>query len=248
MNDNSTGNDKIIVREGINTIADLKGKKVAAEEGTVDHFLLLLGMEKAGLKPSDITFVPMETGKAATAFVAGQVDAVGVFAPFTTQALKRPGSKELFSSKDFPGAISDHLVFTRSFVNEHPEQVQAVVDAWFATTKFLETNPDEAIAIMAKKANVSVEEYKQYAGGTRIFTVQENITAFQPGNDMSSLPFAAKKISAFLTQVGLAKTQPDLSKLFDDRFVRAYAARAQAQTSPSTRNAHDRPRPFPAHS
>jgi NitT/TauT family transport system substrate-binding protein len=248
VNDNSTGNDKIIVREGINTIADLKGKKVAAEEGTVDHFLLLLGMEKAGLKPSDITFVPMETGKAATAFVAGQVDAVGVFAPFTTQALKRPGSKELFSSKDFPGAISDHLVFTRSFVNEHPEQVQAVVDAWFATTKFLETNPEEAIAIMAKKANVSVEEYKQYAGGTRIFTVQENITAFQPGNDMSSLPFAAKKISAFLTQVGLAKTQPDLSKLFDDRFVRAYAARAQAQTSPSTRNAHDRPQPFPAHS
>jgi NitT/TauT family transport system substrate-binding protein len=86
-----------------------------------------------------------------------------------------------------------------------------------------------------------VEEYKQYAGGTRIFTVQENITAFQPGNDMSSLPFAAKKISAFLTQVGLAKTQPDLSKLFDDRFVRAYAARVQTQTSPSTRNAHDRP-------
>lgn len=46
VNDNSTGNDKIIVREGINTIADLKGKKVAAEEGTVDHFLLLLGLKK----------------------------------------------------------------------------------------------------------------------------------------------------------------------------------------------------------
>jgi NitT/TauT family transport system substrate-binding protein len=38
VNDNSTGNDKIIVRESINAIADLKGKKVAAEEGTVDHY------------------------------------------------------------------------------------------------------------------------------------------------------------------------------------------------------------------
>jgi NitT/TauT family transport system substrate-binding protein len=103
VNDNSTGNDKVIVREGINTIADLKGKKVAAEEGAVDHFLLLLGLKKAGLTPEDIQFVPLETGQAAAAF-GGQVDAVAVFAPFTTQALKRPSSKELFSSKEFPGA------------------------------------------------------------------------------------------------------------------------------------------------
>lgn len=107
VNDNSTGNDKIIVREGINSIADLKGKKIAAESGTVDHFLLLLGLEKAGLSPQDIQFVPLETGQAAAAFVGGKVDGVGVFAPFTNQALKRPGSKELFSSKDFPGAIPD---------------------------------------------------------------------------------------------------------------------------------------------
>ena len=53
VNDNSTGNDKIIAREGINSVADLKGKKVAAEEGTVDHFLLLLGMEKAGMNQKD---------------------------------------------------------------------------------------------------------------------------------------------------------------------------------------------------
>lgn len=115
VNDNSTGNDKVIVRQGINTIADLKGKKVAAEEGAVDHFLLLLGMEKAGLTPQDIQFIPLETGQAAAAFVSGQVDAVAVFAPFTTQALRRSGSKELFSSKDFPGAIPDHLVVNRNF-------------------------------------------------------------------------------------------------------------------------------------
>ncbi len=170
VNDNSTGNDKIIVREGINSIEDLKGKKVAAEEGTVDHFLLLLGMEKAGLKPSDIEFVPLETGQAATAFVSGQVDAVGVFAPFTTQALKREGSKELFSSKEFPGAIPDHLVFARTFVEANPDQVQAMVDAWFATLDYIKANPDEAIAIQAQRAGVSVDEYKAYADGTRIFT------------------------------------------------------------------------------
>jgi NitT/TauT family transport system substrate-binding protein len=227
VNDNSTGNDKIIVSEDINTITDLKGKKVAAEEGTVDHFLLLLGLEKEGLTQKDIEFVPLETGKAAAAFVAGQVDAVGVFAPFTTQALKRPGSKELFSSKDFPGSISDHLVFTRKFVEQNPEQVQAMVDSWFATLDHMQKNRDKSNDIMAKRAGVSIEEYKEYAKGTKIFTVEENLKAFQAGNNMTSLPFAAQEIGKFLVEVGLAPQQPDTSKIFDDRFVKAYAEKTK---------------------
>lgn len=103
VNDNSTGNDQIIVSEGINSIEDLQGKTIAIEEGTVDHFLLLLALQEAGLGPDDVIIKPLETGAAAAAFVAGQVDAVGAFAPFTTQALEREGSKILISSADFPG-------------------------------------------------------------------------------------------------------------------------------------------------
>lgn len=226
VNDNSTGNDKIIVTAEIRAIADLKGKKVAAEEGTVDHFLLLLGLKAAGMSPQDIQFVPLETGKAAAAFVAGQVDAVAVFAPFTTQALKLPGSRELFSSKDFPGAISDHLVFTRQFVDENPEQVQAVVDSWFATLGYMNSNQEKAYDIMAKRAGVSVDEYKEYADGTQIFTVEENLKAFEPANDMTSLIFAAEELGDFLVEVGLTPQKPDMSRMFDDRFVRAYAEKA----------------------
>lgn len=231
VNDNSTGNDKVVVREGINSVADLKGKKVAAEEGTVDHFLLLLGLRKAGLTPKDIQFVPLETGKAASAFVAGQVDAAAVFAPFTTEALKRSGSKELFSSKDFPGAVPDHLVVTRKFADEHPERVQAMVDSWFATLDYMKAHPDRAIEIMAKRAGVSVDEYKQYAEGTRIFSVEDNLKAFQPGKDMTSLMFAAEEMTKFLEEVGLAKTKPDLRKLFDDRFIKTYAQKTMTAQS-----------------
>ena len=227
VNDNSTGNDKVIVAEEINSVADLKGKKVAAEEGTVDHFLLLLGLEKAGLSPQDIQFVPLETGKAAAAFVAGQVDAAAVFAPFTTQALKRPGSKELFSSKDFPGAISDHLVFTRQFVDANPDKVQAIVNSWFATLDYMKANQEKAYEIMAKRGGVSLEEYKEYADGTKIFTVDENLKAFQPANDMSSLIYAAEEMGQFLIDAGLTQQKPDTSRLFDDRFVKAYAENAK---------------------
>ncbi len=224
VNDNSTGNDKIIVREGINNIADLKGKKVAAEEGTVDHFLLLQGLRKAGLTQADIDFQPLETGAAAAAFASGQVDAVGVFAPFTTQALKRVGSKELFSSKDFPGAIPDHLVVSRQMIEQRSPDVQALVNTWFATLDFIAANPEKAYQTMAQRAGVSVEEYKQYDAGTRIFTIEDNLKAFSPGKDMTSLSFAASEISNFLVGAKLAKQAPDLSKMFDDRFVKAYAA------------------------
>jgi NitT/TauT family transport system substrate-binding protein len=226
VNDNSTGNDKIIAKPGINTIVDLKGKKVAAEEGTVDHFLLLLALKKAGLTQKDIKFQPLETGKAAAAFVAGQVDAVGVFAPFTTQALKLAGSKEIASSKDFPGSIPDHLVFSRKFVNEHPKQVQAMVDSWFATLDHIKANQSKATEIMAKRAGVSVKEYAEYNAGTKIFTIEDNLKAFTPGKDMTSLSYAAEEMKKFLVEAGLAKQAPNLSKLFDDRFVKAYAAKS----------------------
>jgi NitT/TauT family transport system substrate-binding protein len=80
-----------------------------AKQGTVNHFLLLLGLRKVGLTQLISIFQPMETGAAAAAFVAGKVDAVGVFAPSQPEALKLPGSQALFTSKDFPGAIPDHL-------------------------------------------------------------------------------------------------------------------------------------------
>lgn len=225
-NDNSTGNDQIIVREGINSIADLRGKKVAAEEGTVDHFLLLLGLQTVGMTQQDIDFQPLETGAAAAAFAAGQLDAVGVFAPFTTKALERPGSRALFTSKDFPGAISDHLVVRRQLVNERPEVVQALVNSWFQTLDVMNQNKDEAIAIMAKRAGVTVEEYNEYDAGTTLFTLEDNLKAKQAGSDMTALPYAAEQISTFLVEAGLIPQKPDLSQLFDDRFVKAYAATA----------------------
>ncbi len=231
-NDNSTGNDKIVVSDKIKSIRDLKGKKVAAEVGSVDHFLLAQALKKAGMTFKDFTLVPLETSKAAAAFAAGEVDAAAVYAPFTTKALKRAGSKELFSSSNFPGSISDHVVFTRKFVNEHPDQVQGVVDSWFATLAYNNTNKnkDEVNEIMAKRAGVSLAEYKDYADGAKIFTVEDNTEAFGTGNDSTYLATSAVEISKFLLDNGIIKTKVDTSKLFDDRFVKAYAAKKQARS------------------
>jgi NitT/TauT family transport system substrate-binding protein len=219
VNDNSTGNDQIIAQEGINTIADLKGKKVAAEEGTVDHYLLLLALEQAGLSADDITFTPLLTDAAAAAFVAGKVDAVGVFAPFTTTALERKGSKAITTSANFPGAIPDHLVFTAKFVESRPDDVQAIVKTWFDTLKWIAANKDAANQIMAKRAGVSVADYETYDKGTTIFSLAQNVEAFQSGSTPANLDFQGEKIADFLVDTGLIDKKPPLGGLLDARFI-----------------------------
>lgn len=221
VNDNSTGNDQIIAREGIASVADLKGKTVAAEEGTVDHYLLLLALQKAGLGPADVKFTPLATDAAAAAFVAGRVDAVGVFAPFTTTALERQGSKAVATSKDFPGAIPDHLVVNPSLIQDRPDDVQALVKTWFDTVDWIRTNRDQAIAIMAKRAGVSPADYATYNAGTTIFTLENNLEAFTPGSTDAHLDYQGRKITDFLLQTKLIDTKPDLEGLLDDQFVKA---------------------------
>lgn len=221
QNDYSTGNDQIIATEAIGSIAALKGKKIAAEEGTVDHYLLLKVLKDGGLSAKDISFVPLETGAAAAAFAAGKVDAVGVYAPFTTQALKLPGSKALSTSKEHPGAISDLLVCRSEFVAKNPEKIQQVVNSWFATLKTIKDDPAGTLPILVERSGVSEAEFKAYNAGTSIQTLAENRANFKPGTTMISLPFAAEQISAFLVETGLAKGKPDLSKLLNPQFVDA---------------------------
>ncbi|PZG13302.1 ABC transporter substrate-binding protein [Nonomuraea aridisoli] len=220
VNDNSTGNDQIIARAGITSVAQLKGRTVAAEQGTVDHYLLLLALDKAGLTEKDVTFKPLPTDAAAAAFKAGQVDAVGVFAPFTTTALELPGSTAIATSKDFPGAIPDHLVVARELATSRPEVVQGLVKTWFDTLAWMRENPAEARTIMARRAGVSEQAYADYDAGTTIFTLEQNREAFASGD----LERQAKEIAAFLTTAGLADTEPSLDGLFDPRFVQGVSS------------------------
>ena len=164
--------------------------------------LLLLGLESVGLSAAGVEIVNLETGGAAAAFASGQLDAVGVFAPFTTQALIREGSHTLFTSALFPGAIPDHLVLSREIVDSRPEDVQKIIEAWFKTLEYIEANPAEAVAI----------------------TAAQNLTAFEAGDDFTSLQLVADQIVPFLIDAEFIETEPDLSGLFDPSFVETYAS------------------------
>jgi NitT/TauT family transport system substrate-binding protein len=224
VNDNSSGNDAIIVDQSISSIEDLRGRTVAAEPGVVDHFLLLQGLDSAGMTEDDIQFSGLPTADAAAAFASGQVDAAGVFAPFTLEALKRPGSKVLFDSADYPGTIPDFLVLDRKIVEERPDDVQKLVDAWYATLTWIAANPEAANAIMAEQAGVSVEDYAGFAGGTRIFTPEQALASLTGSGDVDLGPMA-ERVAEFLPASGLVEEAPSLDGLYDASFTEDYIRR-----------------------
>ncbi|NBW81886.1 aliphatic sulfonate ABC transporter substrate-binding protein [bacterium] len=224
VNDNSTGNDQLIARKEIKSVADLKGKTVAAEAGTVDHFLLLVALSKAGLSANDIRFKNLPTDQAAAEFAKGTLDAVCVFAPHTTTALKSGIGHVLTSSKEFPGIISDHLVVSEEVVQKRADEVSKIVGTWFDTLAWMKANPAETLQILSKKAEVSEAEYKSYDSGTTLFTLEDNLKAFNvKTNEPVGLYFTGKQLITYLRDNKFISRAVSLNQILEPKFVEALA-------------------------
>ena len=88
----------------------------------------------------------------------------------------------------------------------------------------LAENPDEANAIMAEQAGVSVEEYASFAGGTRLFSADEAL-ASMTGDGATDLPAISEAVAAFLPASGLVEEEPSLDGLYDDSFLQDHIER-----------------------
>src|SRR5262249_14955950 len=129
----------------------------------------------------------------------------------------------LFTSKDFPGSIPDHLVVSGDLLKKRPADVQKLINAWYMTLDYIKANPDKATAIMAKRAGVSAAEYKDYDAGTTIFSLQQNISAYEGGSNITHLNSAAKDIKKLMSNTKSIDKPIDLKALFDASFVLSYS-------------------------
>jgi len=221
VNDNSAGNDAVIAKPDIKTMKDLKGKSVATELGTVEHFLLLQALAKNGMTEKDVQYKNLTVPDSAAAFLAGKVDAAGLWQPWISQIQREGKGNILFTSKEIPGLIPDLLVFQEKVVTERAAEVQKIVAAWFDAVAFIKSNEDEAIKIMAKVVEQKPEDYKAFLPGTKFFGLDENLKAFEKSEAHSSLAGSGKVIAEFLKGLDLIKTIPDYEAALEPRFVKA---------------------------
>ncbi|XVU21121.1 aliphatic sulfonate ABC transporter substrate-binding protein [Actinoplanes sp. CA-054009] len=142
----------------VSDVAQLKGKKIAATKGTDPYFFLLRSLEKAGLKPGDVTVVNLQHADGRTALERGDVDAWSGLDPIMAQTQLDQGSKLIFRNIDFNSY--GVLNATESFIREQPELAQAVVNAYERARKWILDNPDQAVALYAREAKISPEVAK----------------------------------------------------------------------------------------
>jgi NitT/TauT family transport system substrate-binding protein len=214
VNDNSAGNDALMVSPRIHAFTDLHGRKVALEQYSISHFVLYTALERNGLTPRDVDIVNLPAGDAAAAFMSGRVDAAVVWNPWISQIQKSGAGRALFTSTEMPGLIPDLLVANSRAIQTKRKDLVAMIRAWFDTEAFIRSAPDQAVAIMAKVVGMDPQQYRVFLPGTRFFDAAANRQAFDPQNPQS-LVRVAPTIAAFLQSNKLIEGRPDAAQGVD---------------------------------
>lgn len=135
---------------GINTVADLKGKTVATPgEATIQNMLLTSALTQAGVSTSDVEFTTMKAAQMTDALKAGQVDAMIIWEPYASIAVKNGDGKLVETSGEIiPGHPCCCVVAREDFINNHPEELKKLLEAHEDATEFTNENPAEAAACL----------------------------------------------------------------------------------------------------
>ena len=226
INDFSNGNDMIVAAPGIDTIKDLKGKKIGLEEGFVEHLLLLTGLEKHGMKPEDVTIINTPTNETPQVFGSKAVDAIGAWQPNSGQALKvLPGSKAVFTSADAPGIIYDLLYVSPESLEKNKDEWAKVVKVWYKIADYIrdEENLDEALKILSARVKISPEEYEPFLKGTYILTLDEALKRWDTADGLGTVYGSSKNVDDFNVKFEVYEKPQDTTKYLDPSFTKALA-------------------------
>ncbi|GAY17110.1 ABC transporter substrate-binding protein [Mycobacterium sp. shizuoka-1] len=122
-------NEALVARNGsgINSIADLKGKRVATPFASTAHYSLLAALAQNGLSPSDVQLIDLQPQAILAAWERGDIAAAYTWLP-TLDQLRKTG-KDLITSRQLATdgkPTLDLAAVSNAFAKDHPE----VVDVW----------------------------------------------------------------------------------------------------------------------
>lgn len=143
----------------IQSVQDLKGKRVALNKGSNVHYLLLKVLEANNLTLKDIEVVYLPPSDARAAFERGAVDAWVIWDPFFAAAEHQIGARVIATGEN---VVSNHQFYLadRKFAEAHPQIIEAVVNELNLTTEWVEKNQDEAAKLLEKPTGLSLDVLK----------------------------------------------------------------------------------------
>lgn len=146
------------VREdsGIESITDLKGKKIAINlVKSSFHYSLLIAMAQAGMKEDDVEFVLLPFSEQVIAMQQKQVDMIGLMQPHTEIARQTEGFKRILTATDIFGEKQLCCIFmNKVWAEENPDVAKKYVAGIVEAAQYIEEHPDEAAKIISKHTGV----------------------------------------------------------------------------------------------
>jgi NitT/TauT family transport system substrate-binding protein len=179
--------DYLLGRANIAKISDLKGKTVLYSAGTVSELILVLALLTANMKETDVKLVNISDFSAlASAFIAGQGDAVSVSTPFSnTVEEKAPSTKVLLSDGDlYPQyALPDCWMTTKEMLKNHPDTVARFMWAILKTNEYVINNIQDSLKIVGvfTKQPVSVMATQAPPDGMKMIPNNELTAKYKDG-------------------------------------------------------------------
>jgi NitT/TauT family transport system substrate-binding protein len=221
--DNSKGGDGIVSNKDIKSVADLKGKKVACEEGSVSQFFLNALLREIGLTQQDVNMINMTATDAGVAFVAKRVDAAVTWEPHLSKGASKEHGHVLIDSSKRPGLIVDVVAVRADSMKNREAELKAFVRAWERALKFLDENPNDAHKIMAKGVGGWLKDPAVFAEtlpGIEYLTVKKNQALFgtpdKPGTLYKTVQYALDIWSEF----GRVQVDVKPSDIIEHKFIR----------------------------
>jgi NitT/TauT family transport system substrate-binding protein len=238
ITDYSDGNDMVVARRGIDTMKQLRGKKIGVELGFVDHLLLLHALKSANMKPEDVTMVNVPTDQTPQLLRSGDVDAIVAWQPSSGQALEEaPGSKAIFTSADVPGLLYDVVAVDPKSLAERRDDWKRVLRVWSRIIDTLKdpTSPqyERAATWMAKRSGLTLDKYKPMMRGLRLFDLPANLEHFKEGDTLQSVYHSTRVADDFQVANGVYKEPASYKDYFDETLINEVTRETLAAAPPS---------------
>ncbi|MER1977351.1 putative urea ABC transporter substrate-binding protein [Pseudocitrobacter faecalis] len=174
----SDGNDGVVLKGADKKLSDLKGLSVYLPELSVSHYLLVRGLEKAGLAERDVKVVNTSDADIVSAFSTANVRAAVAWNPQLSVIKQTPQTTEVFSSSQIPGELIDMLVVNSETLHDNPALGKALTGAWFEMMAKMQAGDKQALSAMAADSGTDLAGYQAQLKTTHLFWTPADALAF----------------------------------------------------------------------
>ncbi|MGG3575363.1 aliphatic sulfonate ABC transporter substrate-binding protein [Bacillus gobiensis] len=201
--------EALVVKDdsGIQSLHDLKGKKIATTFSSTSHYSLLGALKEEGLDPvkENITILDMTPPDIYAAWQRGEIDGAYLWQPMQ-EKLNQDKGKVIVNSKELAekGVLTAELGYVHNdFAEKYPEVVKGYVGVLDEAVKYYRDKPEESADLLSKELGLSPEEslktmkqliwldasqQKEYFSGPLAETLKETADFLVEQKSISSAP------------------------------------------------------------